>query len=121
MKEILLHKLHRYVGIAVAPFLIIQTVSGLLLGFGFFRRPGAGIGGRVLPGSLDELLVKIHFEPGWLGDAYHLVLGAGIIWIALSGWVIYLRGWRRRKNASALSVARPGGEDAGNRPATGDQ
>lgn len=121
MKEILLHKLHRYVGIAVAPFLVIQTVSGLLLGFGFFRRPGAVMGGRVLPGSLDELLMKIHFEPGWLGDAYHLVLGAGIIWIALSGWVIYLRGWRRRKSASPLSTARPAGEDASKQPVAGDR
>ncbi|HEY6871702.1 MAG TPA: hypothetical protein VI298_03125 [Geobacteraceae bacterium] len=110
MKEILLHKLHRYAGIAVAPFLVIQTISGLLLGFGFFRRPGGGTGERILPGSLDDILVKVHFKAGWLGDAYHLLLGAGIIWIALSGWTLYLRGRSRRKNAGTLNM-RPAGDD----------
>jgi hypothetical protein len=26
-----------------------------------------------------------------LNDAYHLLLGAGIIWMAVSGWILYLR------------------------------
>ncbi|MCM2357676.1 MAG: sorbosone dehydrogenase family protein [Geobacteraceae bacterium] len=33
MKEISLHKLHRYVGIVSAPFMVPRTGSGLLLGF----------------------------------------------------------------------------------------
>ena len=101
MKAQFFHKLHRYVGIAIAPYLVIQTVSGLLLGFGFFRRPGAAMSERgmlILPGSWDDVLVKIHFEAGWAGDAYHLLLGAGIVWMALSGWVIYLQGRRRGKS-----------------------
>lgn len=99
MKEIRLYKLHRYVGIVIAPFLVIQTVSGLLLGFGYFRQPGAAMGDRgapILPRGWDDILVKIHFEPGWLGDAYHLLLGLGIIWMALSGWIMYLRARSRR-------------------------
>jgi hypothetical protein len=50
------------------------------------------------PGSWDDLLVKVHFEAGWAGDAYHLLLGAGIVWMALSGWIIYLQGRRRGKS-----------------------
>ena len=102
MKAQLLHKLHRYVGIVIAPYLVIQTVSGLLLGFGFFRRPGAAMNERgvfILPGSWDDILVKVHFEAGWAGDACHLLLGAGIVWMALSGWVIYLQGRRREKSS----------------------
>jgi uncharacterized iron-regulated membrane protein len=102
MKEQLLHKLHRYVGIVIAPYLVIQTVSGLLLGFGFFRRPGSAMNERsvlILPGSWDDILVKVHFEAGWAGDVYHLLLGAGIVWMALSGWVIYLQGRRRGKSS----------------------
>ena len=101
MKAQLLHKLHRYVGIVIAPLLVIQTASGLLLGFGFFRRPGAAMNERgvlILPGSWDDILVKVHFEAGWAGDACHLLLGVGIVWMALSGWVIYLQGRRREKS-----------------------
>ncbi|HEX9022798.1 MAG TPA: hypothetical protein VF799_03065 [Geobacteraceae bacterium] len=88
MKEILLRKFHRSVGIIVAPFMVVQAISGLMLGFGLFRRPEAG---PVSRGSLDDFLVTIHFKAGWLGDAYHLLLGIGIAWMALSGWLIYLR------------------------------
>jgi len=101
MKEQLLRRLHRYVGIVIAPYLVIQTVSGLLLGFGFFRRPGSAMSERsalILPGSWDDFLVKAHFEAGWAGDVYHLLLGAGIVWMALSGWAIYLQGRRREKS-----------------------
>lgn len=102
MKDILLHKLHRYVGIAVAPFLVIQTVSGLLLGFGLFRRPEAFMNERtllVLPGNWDEFLIKVHFESGRAGDAYHLLLAAGIFWLAVSGWIIHLRNQGKRRNS----------------------
>jgi len=34
-KGIYLNKLHRYVGICIAPFLVIQTLSGLLSISGF--------------------------------------------------------------------------------------
>ncbi len=93
MKEIILRKLHRSVGIVVAPFMIVQAVSGLMLGFGLFRRPGAG---SVRPGSLDDILVTIHFKAGQLGDIYHILLGVGIAWMALTGWLIYLRVKRRK-------------------------
>jgi uncharacterized iron-regulated membrane protein len=98
MKEILLRKLHRFIGVAVAPFLVIQALSGLLLSFGLFRRGAAGPGP---PGKWDEFLEIIHFKPGWVADTYHLLLGAGIAWMALSGWLIYLRNMARTKAAHA--------------------
>lgn len=99
MKPVTLNSLHRYVGIVTAPLLIIQTLSGLFLNFGLFRRTG---GGTSQPGTLlDALLVKLHFGPGLMGDTYHLLLGAAILWMAVSGWLLYLRGRRARRKLAA--------------------
>lgn len=104
MKGIRINLLHRYVGIVIAPFLIIQAFSGLLLDFGLFRRGGSATTGKMLTesrGAWDAFLVKIHFGPGLLSDIYHLLLGTGIIWMAASGWVLYARIRKSRKKAGA--------------------
>lgn len=106
LKRIRLNTLHRYVGIVLAPFLAIQTLSGLLLDFGPFRRGGGFLAGDqspVWPGGLNRLLVKIHFGPGLVSDAYHLLLGAAIFWMAVTGWLLYLRIRRARRNLAANS------------------
>jgi uncharacterized iron-regulated membrane protein len=110
MKGIYLNKLHRFVGICIAPFLVIQTLSGLLLDFGLFRRGSFGPG--VEAGSharkvADALLVKLHFGPGAVNDCYHLVLGLGVVWMALSGWTLYLR--IRRARRKSMKINNPGG------------
>jgi uncharacterized iron-regulated membrane protein len=100
MKNIRINTLHRYVGIVIAPFIVLQTISGLLLGFGLFRRGMTGHGGEGFQASnsvLNKILVKIHFGPGLLTGIYHLVLGAGIVWMAVSGSILYLR-LRRARN-----------------------
>jgi uncharacterized iron-regulated membrane protein len=114
MKKIRLNTLHRYVGIVIAPFMVIQTLSGVLLAFGLFRGGSTGekIGRYLVSrGIWDQALVNAHFGPGMLDDTYHLILGAGIIWMAVSGWVLYLRGRRaRRKQPTAGAVGeRPSG------------
>jgi uncharacterized iron-regulated membrane protein len=100
MKGIHLNKLHRYVGICIAPFLVVQTFSGLLLDFGLFRRGVTGAGGDEgahLRNAADTLLVKIHFGPGIVSDCCHILLGMGVLWMAVSGWMLYLRLRRARK------------------------
>lgn len=102
MKDLRINTLHRYVGIVIAPFLVIQALSGLLLDFGLFRGGGAGPGGEKAPAARsawDLFLMKIHFGPGLISSSYHLLLGAGIIWMAVSGWVLYLRLRRARRKA----------------------
>ena len=105
MKAPSLNKLHRYVGITIAPFLVIQTLSGLLLDIGMFRR------GRSVPGGTaatnewwDLFLTKAHFGPGLLNDTYHILLACGIVWMACSGWLLYLRNRRAHRQGGA-----PGG------------
>jgi uncharacterized iron-regulated membrane protein len=109
MKGNYLNKLHRYVGICLTPFLVIQTLSGLLLDFGLFRRGASGPGGeeaQQVRSALDALLVKLHFGPGVVNDGYHILLGIAILWMTVSGWMLYLRIRRVRKKS--VTVAAPG-------------
>jgi len=100
-KKLRLNQLHRYVGITVAPFLVIQTLSGLLLDFGPFRRRGGFAGGEessVWSWFSVQLMSKVHFGPGFFNDLYHMLLGAGILWMGVSGWLLFLRGRRARRS-----------------------
>ncbi len=106
MKGPYLNKAHRYVGIIIAPFMIIQVLSGLFLDFGLFRRgEGGGVGGATVErAGWDLFLVKTHFGPGVLNDAYHILLACGIIWMACSGWLLYLRIKRLRRKQGTSGV-----------------
>jgi uncharacterized iron-regulated membrane protein len=102
MKGSYLNKAHRYAGITIAPFMVIQVLSGLFLDFGLFRReastPAGAITARV---GWDSFLVKTHFGPGLLSDAYHILLACGIVWMACSGWILFLRIRRVHRQAGA--------------------
>lgn len=107
MKPVTLNTIHRYVGIVIAPPLVIQTLSGLILGFGPFRRAGPPPGDGGMPvagGRWDAILMKIHFGPGVVGDTFHILLGAGVLWMAVSGWLLYLRLRRARKRLAATNA-----------------
>ncbi|MRR57447.1 MAG: hypothetical protein EG824_04450 [Deltaproteobacteria bacterium] len=84
----------------------LQTISGLLLDFGLFRRGLAGPGSVESTGMLNQFLVTVHFGPGWLGSTYHILLGVGIIWMAVSGWIVFLRLRRnlRKKPATETTL-----------------
>ncbi len=103
MKGPYLNKAHRYVGIIIAPFMVIQVLSGLFLDFGLFRRGGGG-GATVERVGWDLFLVKTHFGAGLLNDTYHLLLACGIIWMACTGWLLYLRIRRLRRKQGASGV-----------------
>jgi hypothetical protein len=59
MKNIRINTLHRYVGIVIAPFIVLQTISGLLLGFGLFRRGMTGHGGEAFQASGSILYLRL--------------------------------------------------------------
>ncbi len=101
-KGVRLNTLHRYVGIILAPFLVLQTVSGLLLRL---ARVGPSVSEEGIGAPLNawhQLLVRIHIGPGLLSTTYQLLLAAGVLWMAVSGWILYLRirrGRNRRPSA----------------------
>ena len=97
-----LNKAHRYVGVIIAPFMVLQGLSGLFHDFGLFRRGSPPEGGVVATrAGWDLFLVKTHFGPGLLSDAYHILLACGIVWMACSGWLLYLRIRRVLRKAGA--------------------
>ena len=103
MKEPDLRKLHRIVGVAVAPLLMLQVLSGLFISvdwlMGIHRRAGEAIKENFSPllRLWDMILVDIHYGPGTVGALYHIVLGIAAIWVVASGFMIFLRIRARQK------------------------
>lgn len=103
MKELVLRKLHRIVGVVIAPLLILQALSGIFLSvdwlLGFHRRIGETIKENIPPliRLWDMILVNIHYGLGVGGAFYHVLLGIGAIWVAASGFMIFLKIRERQK------------------------
>jgi uncharacterized iron-regulated membrane protein len=102
VRELTWRKWHRKAGIIIAPLLILQSVSGLFLSLewllGIHHRGGEVI--TDLPPLLilwDFILVEIHYGFGWPGAVYHVLLGIGAIWLAVSGLLLHSRARARRK------------------------
>ncbi|MBW1991886.1 MAG: hypothetical protein JRI59_07185 [Deltaproteobacteria bacterium] len=81
MTEARLRKWHRTMGIILALFIFMQAASGALL-------------------SLEELLKfhdlfglfsRLHFWGGWPGHLYRVFLGLGVVGLATSGCLIFLK------------------------------
>lgn len=103
MKELDLRKLHRRVGVVIAPLLILQALSGVFLSvdwlLGIHRRAGEAIKENIpfLLRLWDTILVNIHYGPGTGGAFYHILLGIGAVWVAVSGFMIFLKIRGRKK------------------------
>ena len=107
MKEKDIRTLHRNLGIIVALFVIIQAGSGLLITLDEIKSPH----GHAAAGSLQERdtgynqnaltlqssLAAIHHGGGLIGTWYRIVLSIGLIAMALSGGLIYLKIYQRTK------------------------
>ena len=100
MKEANLRKWHRNLGIAVALFIILQAGSGFLISLGQLSMPHshaeqAAHGSRHSGGEerafWNEGLGFLHHGGGAIGTIYRLALGVGMVAMAVSGGMIFLR------------------------------
>jgi len=104
MEESDLRKWHRKVGTALAPLIILQAISGIFLSvdwlLGYHQRIGQVIKEDVpsLIALWDKILVTIHYGFELPGSPYHIGLGIGLIWIVISGVLIFLRIRARKKD-----------------------
>jgi len=78
MKEGELRKLHRWISITVALFIVLQTATGLIMSFG------------LLP-AWYEVFGFVHYGAGVGGRVYRIFLGIGILGAVLSGTMIFFR------------------------------
>lgn len=103
MKELDLRKWHRNVGIVLAPLLVLQAVSGVFLSadwlLGYHQRIGEVIRASIPPLIFlwDKILVEIHYGLGVHGAIEHIALGIGLVWVTVSGSIIFLRVRARKK------------------------
>ena len=97
MKEPDIRKWHRWTAIVIAPLLVAQAVSGIFLSvdwlLGIHRRTAEEIKETIPPllRLWDMILVEIHYGPGVGGAFYHILLGIGAVWVAVSGFMIFLK------------------------------
>ncbi len=43
--------------------------------------------------------MNIHYGGGWVGSIYQIAVAGGLIWLVITGTLIYLRGVRRSRRA----------------------
>lgn len=103
MEESDLRKWHRKVGIVLAPLFFLQAISGVFLSvdwlLGYHLRVGEVIRKDVpyLISLWDKIFVTVHYGFGFPGSPYHIALGIGLIWVVVSGIMIFLKIRARRK------------------------
>ena len=85
MQEKELRRVHRSAGVLVAVFIIIQAFSGAMLSFQFMTKR------EPFGHNIQEIFELVHFKLGYAGDIYRILLGFGIIWMAVTGVWIYFK------------------------------
>ncbi len=100
MKEVNLRKWHRNLGIAMALFIILQAGSGFLISLSQLSVPhshagqathGSSHSGEEERSFWNEDLGLLHHGGGTTGTIYRLVLGIGMMAMAVSGSMIFFR------------------------------
>lgn len=81
MDEAYLRKWHRNMGIILALFIFLQAASGAMMALEFASKYH----------GLFGVLTTLHFGGGFLGHIYRIFLGLGLMGMAASGTLIYLK------------------------------
>jgi hypothetical protein len=100
MKEVNLRTWHRCIGIILALFVILQAGSGLLISLGDLSpsqsyahsEPAVSSGGHEEEEApWHEAIEFIHHGAGPAGTLYRIIIGIGILWMAISGGLIFFQ------------------------------
>jgi uncharacterized iron-regulated membrane protein len=87
-----LRTLHRWVGLVMAPFILITAVTGGVL---LWRR-------QYSPDLKHDLLDWHNWEG--LADYLGAILAVALAWMALSGWALWLQVRLRKRRAKKQST-----------------
>ena len=101
MKEKDLRSLHGRIGIFLAFFIMLQAASGLFITMGEIEAPHSHAGKTPVaadapvdtrqPPAFQAALAAIHHGGGTTGVLYRIFLSMGLLWMAVSGGLIYFK------------------------------
>ena len=110
MQEKDLRKWHRNLAIIFVTFIIAQSVTGLLITLVELGAPHSLAHKEAIPAHinnkkaqaeeenvLDTLLASLHHGGGIIGTVYRIILGLGMLGVAGTGYLIYLKVRARAK------------------------
>ena len=132
MKEAELRKWHRYMGITLAIFLILQAGSGLLISLGHLTIPHSHAHSEVagphenryehtkqkdhshgepIPSMhqkakqrpLSQTIGAIHHGGGFIGTLYRILLGVGVLGQTIMGGFIFFKMQQRSKSRRSMT------------------
>lgn len=94
---------HRYTGLFFAPFLFLQTLSGLVLSFGVFRQVDQALTDatpEAVSNVWNVLMMRMHYGTGTIGWLYHTLIGLALLWLISTGIWIWAETFVRKKRAA---------------------
>jgi uncharacterized iron-regulated membrane protein len=103
--EFKIRRWHRIVGVIIAPLLIAQAISGLIIAFEVLLGIHSDVANLIrqetntLQRAWDFIFLQIHYGGGFWGNIYHSVLVLGTIWMIISGIIIFEKVRRRQKKS----------------------
>ena len=89
MKEAVLRKWHRTAGVIFALFIFLQVLTGIVLSV-------EDLLGEYWGGIIHD----VHYGYAYIGIVYRIILGIGLVWMVVSGWMIYMKIRRRMKQST---------------------
>ena len=106
INELKIRKWHRTIGIILAPLILLQAFSGMVIAFELLLGIHEDVSdllkkqeSHTLHHAWDYTLLDIHYGGGYLGDIYHLVLVMGLISLITTGIMVFLKAkMRQAKN-----------------------
>jgi hypothetical protein len=100
MKEFTLRNWHRRIGIILVLFIILQAGSGLIITISEIATPHEHDNSATShshqqqdedESSFHETLEFLHHGGGIIGISYRILVGTGILWMAFTGLIIYVK------------------------------
>ena len=110
LKEVTLRKWHRNTGIVLALLIAIQAFSGGVIAFQGLLSAHHEIRAflderevHTLHRFWDYVGINIHYGGSTLGTIYHAALVLGLLWLVISGVMMYFRAQKRSRQHRSVT------------------
>ena len=104
IEEPRIRKWHRIVGVALAPLIFLQALSGMVISFEILSGIHNDIADLLhkqethsLHYAWEYLFLEIHYGGGHWGTVYHFVIALGLTWSILTGVIVFFKVRKRQR------------------------